>query len=321
MSVLVKAEGIQLTYEGGRIRALAGVDLHIREGETLALVGESGSGKSTLGRVLLRMLLPTQGRVVFRGTDLAMLSGNGLREMRRHFQMVFQNAAGAFNPRMRVGVAIGEPLLVQGLARGQELQRRVAEVLQWVGIPISAAGRLPHEFSGGQLQRIGIARALIGRPAFMVADESLSALDPTTQEQILAVLRELKSRFALTYLFISHDLRVVQRTADRVAVMYLGKIVELAATAELFARPGHPYTQALLDAIPVPDVAFERSRVYVPLAGELPSPAAPPTGCHFHPRCPRSAGRCRTESPVLNELEPGHQVACHFPLSDARSEP
>jgi oligopeptide/dipeptide ABC transporter ATP-binding protein len=321
-AALLAARGITVTYHRRRmlplgererpVQALRSVDLDIRSGETLALVGESGSGKSTLARVLVRTITPTSGTVAFRGTDITSIGGGPLRSLRRHFQMVFQDPFSSLNPRRSVGSAIAEPLIVHGLARGHALRARVGECLAMVGLDSSVAARRPHEFSGGQRQRICIARAIACQPDFIVADEALSALDSTLQGQIIDLFQDLKERFALTYLFISHDLSVVRQISDRVAVMYLGQVVELAPTAQLYASPKHPYTQALLAAVPVPDPAIERARLYTPLRGEPPSPANPPPGCPFHTRCPRALERCRSEPPALREVAPGRLVACHL---------
>jgi oligopeptide/dipeptide ABC transporter ATP-binding protein len=294
------------------VQALREVDLDILSGETLALVGESGSGKSTLARVLMRTITPSTGTIAFRGTDITSLGGRALRTLRRHFQMVFQDPFSSLNPRLSVGSAIAEPLIVHGLARGTALRDRVRECLTMVGLDPAVAARRPHEFSGGQRQRICIARAIACRPDLIVADEALSALDTSLRGQIIDLFQDLKQRFALTYLFISHDLGVVRQISDRVAVMYLGRVVELAPTAELYLRPKHPYTHALLAAVPVPDPVTEAARVYRPLGGEPPSPANPPPGCPFHTRCPRAIERCRLEQPVLREALPKHWVACHL---------
>ena len=321
-TALLTARGITVTYHRRRllplrererpVQALRSVDLDILSGETLALVGESGSGKSTLARVLVRTISPSSGTVAFRGSDITSIGGSPLRTLRRHFQMVFQDPFSSLNPRLSVGSAIAEPLIVHGLARGPALRERVGECLQMVGLDSSVAARRPHEFSGGQRQRICIARAIACQPDFIVADEALSALDTSLQGQIIDLFQDLKERFALTYLFISHDLSVVRRISDRVAVMYLGQVVELAPTAELYASPKHPYTQALLAAVPVPDPVLERARVYTPLRGEPPSPANPPSGCPFHTRCPRAVERCRSEPPALREVAPGRLAACHL---------
>jgi oligopeptide/dipeptide ABC transporter ATP-binding protein len=321
-TALLAARGITVTYHRRRllplrererpVQALRSVDLDILAGETLALVGESGSGKSTLARVLVRTISPSSGTVAFRGSDITSLGGSPLRTLRRHFQMVFQDPFSSLNPRLSVGSAIAEPLIVHGLARGHALRERVGECLKMVGLDASVAARRPHEFSGGQRQRICIARAIACQPDFIVADEALSALDTSLQGQIIDLFQDLKERFALTYLFISHDLSVVRQISDRVAVMYLGQVVELAPTAELYSSPRHPYTQALLAAVPVPDPVLERARVYTPLRGEPPSPANPPSGCPFHTRCPRAIERCRSEPPALREVAPGRLAACHL---------
>jgi oligopeptide/dipeptide ABC transporter ATP-binding protein len=292
---------------------LRAVDLTVQRGETLGLVGESGSGKSTLARSLLRLNRARSGAVLFEGREITQLEGKGLRALRRRLQMIFQDPFSSLNPRLSIGRAIAESLLIHDLARGREIHERVAASLAMVGLSAQWASRMPHEFSGGQRQRICIARALCCGPEFIACDEVLSALDVSLQGQMLDLLARLKSELALTYLFISHDLRVVQRISDRVAVMYLGRIVELAATRELYAHPAHPYTEALLAAIPTPDPIAERARRFIALPGELPSPAHPPPGCAFHERCPRASARCRTELPPLADIAPGHKVACFHP--------
>jgi peptide/nickel transport system ATP-binding protein len=313
--VLLAARGLGVRYQrGGRsLQALADVDLSIHEGETLAVVGESGSGKSTLARALIGLIAPFEGSISVRGVSLDARTARVPRAVRRQLQMVFQDPFSSLNPRRTVGAAIAEPLIVHRLARGAQLKRRVAECLTLVGLDPAVAPRYPHEFSGGQRQRICIARAIACEPSLIVADEALSALDLTLQAQMLALFAELKQRCALTYLFISHDLSTVERISDRVAVLYLGRIIELAATAALYAHARHPYTRALLAAVPVADPEYERSHPYQPLAGEPPSAANPPPGCAFHHRCPRAQSRCRTERPTLTELAPGHAVACHYP--------
>jgi oligopeptide/dipeptide ABC transporter ATP-binding protein len=316
LTVTYKPTGLSLLRRAANpVKALRGVDLDIRVNETLALVGESGSGKSTLARAVVRAIRPSAGHIQFKGADIAAASGRPLRALRRHLQIIFQDPFGSLNPRLSVGSAIAEPLIVQGLARGSELRDRVAECLALVGLDESMASRRPHEFSGGQRQRICIARALACRPEFIAADEVLSALDPSLRVQMLDLFRQLKERFALTYLFISHDLDVVRKVSDRVAVMYLGAVVELAPTADLYKQPRHPYTHALLAAIPIANPATERARQYTPLPGEPPSPANPPPGCPFHLRCSRAVERCRTEIPLLNEVAMGHSVACHRPYN------
>jgi oligopeptide/dipeptide ABC transporter ATP-binding protein len=320
---IIRARGITVTYQRrsglsfgakrAQLQALRSVDLDIDSGEVLALVGESGSGKSTLARVLVRTIAASAGSVEFQGTDITQLAGAPLREIRRHFQVVFQDPFGSLNPRRSIGAAIAEPLVVHGLARGDALRTRVADCLAMVGLDPQVAGRRPREFSGGQRQRICIARAIAAKPRLIVADEALSALDPSLRDRMIDLFLELKEREALTYLFISHDLGVVERIADRVAVLYLGRIVEIGATREVYAHPRHPYTQALLAAVPVPDPVAERARRHVPLPGEPPSPANPPSGCPFHPRCARAVDRCRSEAPVLAANPDGHAVACHHP--------
>ncbi len=306
------------TLPGRAVRAVDGVELQIAAGETVALVGESGCGKSTLGRALLRLEEPTDGEVRFEGRDLAAFSAEQLRQRRAAMRMVFQDPFSSLNPSMRTGEALAEPLLVHGLSTPRVARQRVAEMLDVVGLDGSVAGRFPHEFSGGQRQRIAIARAVIGNPRFVVADEPLSALDISVQAQILDLFADLKDRFALTYLFVSHDLAVVRHVADRVAVMYLGRIVEMGTAEEVFARPAHPYTRALLDAVPVPDPVRERARSVEGLKGELPSPIAPPAGCRFHPRCPRVMTICRRADPALIPVAPGQAAACwlHAPPTD-----
>ena len=325
MSVAPMFEVRQLTVSFGRatllgrlagrtpVLGLRAVDLVVQSGETLGLVGESGSGKSTLARSLLRLNRASAGALLFQGREITHLEGAALRALRRRLQMIFQDPVSSLNPRLSVGRAIAESLTIHGLARGREINERVQASLAMVGLPGHLAARMPHEFSGGQRQRICIARALCCSPQFIACDEVLSALDMSLQGQMLALLERLKAELGLTYLFISHDLRVVKRIADRVAVMYLGRIVELAATRDLYLRPAHPYTQALLAAVPTPDPAVERARRFTALPGELPSPANPPPGCAFHERCPRATARCRTELPPLADIAPGHQVACFHP--------
>ncbi len=294
------------------VRAVDGVSFAIERGRTLALVGESGCGKTTVARTILRLTEPTAGRVRFDGVDTLALDGERMRALRRRLQMVFQDPYGSLNPRMRVRDTVREPLEIHGLvARGQR-DRRVVTLLEEVGIAAALAGCYPHELSGGQRQRVGIARALAVEPELLVCDEPVSALDVSVQAQVLNLLADLRDRRGLTYLFIAHDLAVVRHIADQVAVMYLGRIVEQAQAAALYHGPRHPYTAALLSAIPVPDPAARRRRI-VPV-GEPPSPAHPPPGCPFHPRCPhpKKNERCRTEAPVLREVAPGHVAACHF---------
>ena len=294
----------------GHVRAVDDVSFTLNAGETLALVGESGSGKTTTGRTVLRLVEPTAGSIVFDGVDLRSLRGESLRRMRRRMQIVFQDPYGSLNPRMSVGAAIREGLIVHGIAKGAAADKRVAQLLEEVGLQPSFASRYPHEFSGGQRQRIGIARALAVEPAFIVCDEPVSALDVSVQAQVINLLRDLQRERGLAYLFIAHDLAVVSHLADRVAVMYLGKIVEIAPRASLFAMPTMPYTQALLSAIPVPDPTTRRQRLLLP--GDPPSPANPPGGCVFHPRCPHPArdAACARIVPPLEEKAPGHFAAC-----------
>jgi len=292
----------------GHVRAVDGVSLHLHRGETLGLVGESGCGKSTLGRSVLRLLQPTSGSVKLDGVELTSLSQRALRPLRRRMQMVFQDPYGSLNPRMTVGEIVGEPFAIHRAASGQERRRRVLRLLEQMGLGEDACDRAPHELSGGQRQRVGIARALALDPELVVADEPLSALDVSIQAQIVNLLSDLQRERGLAYLFIAHDLRIVEYLSTRVAVMYLGKIVETAPSEALYRGPRHPYTRALLSAVPSPDPERRRSRIL--LGGEPPSPAAPPPGCSFHPRCPRAFDRCRVEVPLLRDLGGGHSSAC-----------
>jgi oligopeptide/dipeptide ABC transporter ATP-binding protein len=301
-----------LTRQSTAVRAVTDVSLDIRRGETLGLVGESGCGKSTLGRTILRLHEPTTGTIRFDDTEITKLSQRDLRPMRRHMQMIFQDPYASLNPRMSIGAAIAEPLVIHDLTpTSKALEARVQELLAKVGLPASAAKRYPHEFSGGQRQRVGIARALACRPQFIVCDEPISALDVSIQAQIVNLLEDLQTAESLTYLFISHDLKVVQHICDRVAVMYLGRIVELAEARTLYRSPKHPYTQALLSAVPRIDPKARRERII--LQGDVPSPLDPPKGCAFHPRCPvkDKPQACFTELPKLRVLSNGSQAACH----------
>ena len=305
--------GIVLDRHVGDIRAVDDVSLQIKRGETVGLVGESGCGKSTVGRTILRLYKPTAGRILFEGRDISQLSENELRPLRRRMQMVFQDPYASLNPRHSVGRIVGEPLRTHGLATKREANAQVRDLLKIVGLPTDAAGRYPHEFSGGQRQRIGLARAIALNPDFVVADEPVSALDVSIQAQIINLLERLQEEFDLTYLFIAHDLAVVRHISDRIAVMYLGWIVEVSSAAELYENPLHPYTISLLSAVPIPDPIVERQREAILLAGDLPSPANPPAACRFHTRCPFvQPSRCREEIPPLRKLATGHEVACHW---------
>jgi oligopeptide/dipeptide ABC transporter ATP-binding protein len=307
---ILKATGLTKYFpsSGGLVRAVSDVDFTLHAGETLALVGESGSGKSTIGRLILRLIEPTAGRVEIDGRELFRLKARALRALRRDVQIIFQDPYGSLNPRMTVGAMLAEPLRLHGLAEGSAVEPAVAELMRLVGLQPDQANRYPHEFSGGQRQRVGIARALAVQPRIIVCDEAVSALDVSIQAQIVNLLADLRKARGLAYLFISHDLAIVRHIADRVAVLYLGRIVELAPAAELFAGPRHPYTRALLSAIPAADPAARRERTL--LTGEPPSPIHLPGGCSFHPRCPHAIDRCRTEIPVLTGE--GHGTACHL---------
>jgi oligopeptide transport system ATP-binding protein len=331
---LVRVENLKVYFpihaglfqrEVGQVRAVDDISFTIRRGETFGLVGESGCGKSTTGRAAIRLRVPTAGKVEFDGHDLSALKSDDLRRLRRRMQIIFQDPYSSLNPRMTVDSIISEPLETHGLGSKGSRSGRVAELLELVGLNPNYANRYPHEFSGGQRQRIGVARALAVEPEFIVCDEPISALDVSIQAQVLNLLIELREKFGLTYLFIAHDLSVVRHISDRVAVMYLGKIVEVGNPDTVYAAPGHPYTRALLSAVPIPDPKLERKRRRVILTGDVPSPANPPTGCRFHTRCwlYEKLGRpevCTTEDPPLRVLAPEHQAACHFAEESLRSD-
>ena len=318
---LLRVEDLQMhfpIYRGvfqrkvGAVRAVDGVTFDIKRGETLGLVGESGCGKSTTGRTILQLYKPTDGNVHFEGSNLLKLKHEEMRQMRRKMQMIFQDPYASLNPRMTVGQLVGEPLMVHNVATGKEINERVDHLLEIVGLNPAFESRYPHEFSGGQRQRIGVARALALQPSFIICDEPISALDVSIQAQVVNLLEELQEQFNLTYLFIAHDLSMVKHISDRVAVMYLGVFVELAERDELYASPLHPYTQALLSAVPIPDPIADAKRQRTILEGDVPSPANPPSGCRFRTRCPIAEARCADSRPEFREVKPGHFVACHL---------
>jgi oligopeptide transport system ATP-binding protein len=300
-----------LSREREEVHAVDGVSFDIAAGETLGLVGESGCGKSTTGRCVLRLIDPTAGEVWFDGTNVTALAGAALRRLSRDMQIVFQDPFASLDPRMSIGAIVGEALVIHGLAKDRrQFEDRVVELLETVGLTAGHMRRYPHEFSGGQRQRIGIARALAASPRLIVCDEPVSALDVSIQAQVINLFEDLQEQFGLTYLFIAHDLSVVEHISARVAVMYLGRIVETAPAADLYAAPLHPYTEALLSAAPIPDPTVKRRRIV--LEGDVPSPVRPPPGCHFHPRCPRAMPVCAIETPIAKEIAPQHSVACHL---------
>jgi len=321
LAPLVQVEGLSVRFEAGRsgfwgqhrlnVHAVENVSFEILPGETLGLVGESGSGKSTTGRAILRRVPAAAGRIIFKGRDITHAAAEDLRPLRRHMQMVFQDPYASLNPRMRIIDTVAEPLVVHGLAASsQQATDKVSELLHRVGLPPDAGSRYPHAFSGGQRQRVGIARALALSPEFIVADEPVSALDVSIRAQIVNLLQDLQKDLGIAYLFIAHDLAVVRHISHRIAIMYAGNIVEIAGRDELYKKPLHPYTQALLSAVPVPDPRVQRTRRRITYGGEPPNPLEPPQGCRFQSRCPHRTGQCRLQDPPLEERSPGHRVAC-----------
>jgi oligopeptide transport system ATP-binding protein len=317
--VLLKVDGLKkyfpitggiLGKQTGAVKAVDDISFWVNKGETLGLVGESGCGKSTTGRMLMRLIDPTEGQVIFEGKDLVTLSDNDMRKARKDMQMVFQDPFASLNPRHTVEKILEEPLIVHGIGTKKERKQKVKEMLEVVGLSSYHAKRYPHQFSGGQRQRIGIARALMTRPKLIIADEPVSALDVSIQSQVLNLLEDLQEEFQLTYIFIAHDLGVVRHISDRVGVMYLGRLVEITEADKLYEKPLHPYTRALLSAVPIPDPDVKREQEL--LTGDIPSPANPPQGCAFHTRCKECMDICKTDRPVLKEIEPGHFAACHL---------
>ena len=314
---ILKVENLSKTYKTSRgvVSALDGIGLEIKRGEVLGLVGESGCGKSTLAKALMRLIEVDNGKIELDGVDLLSLQGEALRKQRHRFQMIFQDPFASLNPREKVSSILEAPLVVHGRGSAAERRQRVEWLMQKVGLRPEMADRLPHEFSGGQRQRIGIARAIALNPEFIICDEPVSALDVSVRAQVMNLLADLRKEFSLSYMFISHDLSIVRHIADRVAVMYLGRLVEVGSPRKIFSAPAHPYTRALLDSFPAPDPAAAASKSRQILRGEVPSPINPPTGCRFHPRCPMAKEICSRERPVLRSMTHGDSVACHFPLN------